>query len=149
MVLGGMGASVALPWLESSQLLGVDSQAQAPQRFGFMFWGDGIHPPEWWTRGNGADLELGPVFKSLEPIKDKVNFIHGLQHPGNVVGGHAKGAAGILTGVSPQGGRDIKGATSLDQILAQKWSNETVLPSLVLACERPVSGFHESGFSMM
>ena len=149
MILSGLGASVALPWLESAKLLGLDTHSPAPQRFGFLFWGDGIHPPEWWTRGSGKDLELGPVFESLEPVKDKVNFIHGLQHPGNVVGGHAKGAAGILTGISPQGGRDIKGATSLDQLLAQKWGNETVLPSLVLACERPISGFHESGFSMM
>ncbi|OYW20853.1 MAG: hypothetical protein B7Z55_06650, partial [Planctomycetales bacterium 12-60-4] len=79
----------------------------------------------------------------------KVNFIHGLAHPDNVVGGHAKGAAGILTGVQPLGGRRIQASTSLDQYLAQRFGDETVLPSLVLACERPVSGFHESGYSMM
>ncbi len=82
-------------------------------------------------------------------MKGQVNFIHGLKHPSNVVGGHAKGAAGMLTGHAPQGGRDIEGETSLDQILANAWGDETVLPSLVLACERPVSGFHESGYSMM
>ena len=75
--------------------------------------------------------------------------IHGLAHPGDVVGGHAKGAAGILTGIAPVGGRRIQASTSLDQYLAQKFGDETVLPSLVLACERPVSGFHESGYSMM
>jgi hypothetical protein len=66
-----------------------------------------------------------------------------------VVGGHARGAAGILTGVQPQGGREIRAATSMDQILAQRLGDATATPSLVLACERPVSGFHESGYSMM
>jgi len=147
-VLRALGASVALPWLESSKLFGAESQS-GPKRFAFLFFGDGIHPPEWWSMGECSNLELGPAFASLESVKQKVNFIHGLAHPDNVVGGHAKGAAGILTGVRPQGGREILAATSMDQILAQRLSDDTVLPSLVLACERPVSGFHESSYSMM
>lgn len=151
-VLQGLGATVALPWLESSRLLAADRSAKddAPaKRFAFLFFGDGIHPPEWWSKGNGNSLELGPAFASLNGVKGKVNFVNGLQHPGSVVGGHARGAAGILTGVQPKGGREIHAETSLDQILAQKVGDATALPSLVLACERPVSGFHESGYSMM
>jgi hypothetical protein len=119
------------------------------KRFAFLFFGDGVHPPEWWSKGEGRNLELGPAFTSLESIRHKVNFIHGLHHPDDVVGGHAKGAAGILTGVRPQGGRDIQASISMDQVLAQRLGEDTVLPSLVLACERPVSGFHESSYSMM
>jgi hypothetical protein len=94
-------------------------------------------------------MELGPAFESLAPVKEKLNFINGLSHPGEVVGGHARGAAGILTGVQPKGGRVIKAETSVDQILAQRLGDTTALPSLVLACERSVSGFHESGYSML
>ena len=148
-VLRGLGASIALPWLESARLCGADAKTTPPKRFGFLFFGDGIHPPEWWSKGNGTSLELGPAFASLEPLKQKVNFIHGLRHPDNVVGGHAKGAAGILTGIQPLGGRKIQAATSMDQVLAQRLGGDTVLPSLVLGCERPVSGFHESSYSMM
>ncbi len=149
-VLKSLGASVALPWLESSgKLLGAKSSAIIPKRFAFLFFGDGIHPPQWWSKGNGNGMELGPAFASLASVKRKVNFVHGLQHPGNVVGGHAKGAAGILTGIPPLGGRRIQAATSLDQVLAQQLGQDTALPSLVLACERPVSGFHESSYSMM
>ena len=149
-VLQGLGASVALPWLEcGSRLLGAENATDVPKRFAFLFFGDGIHPPHWWSKGNGAQLELGPAFSSLEDVKEKVNFVHGLRHPENVVGGHAKGAAGILTGIQPLGGRKIQAATSMDQLLAQRFGHETVLPSLVLACERPVSGFHESSYSMM
>lgn len=149
LVLGGLGATVALPWLESMNLMAAETGQTLPKRFAFLFFGDGIHPPEWWSKGSGTSLELGPAFASLEPVRQKVNFIHGLAHPDNVVGGHAKGAAGILTGIQPLGGRRIQAATSLDQYLVQRFGDETVLPGLVLACERPVSGFHESGYSMM
>lgn len=148
-VLNALGASIALPWLESAKLLGAESSTAPPKRFAFMFFGDGIHPPEWWSKGSGTGLELGPAFASLEAVKQKVNFVHGLRHADDVCGGHAKGAAGILTGIAPLGGRKIQAATSMDQILAQHWGAETILPSLVLGCERPVSGFHESSFSMM
>ena len=150
-VLGGLGASVALPWLESGHLwAGEKSSKHAPpKRFAFLFFGDGIHPAEWWAKGQGLKLELGPAFQSLTSVKQKVNFVNGLQHPSNVVGGHAKGAAGILSGVQPRGGREIRAAVTMDQVLAQRLGAKTVLPSLVVACERPVSGFHESGYSMM
>jgi hypothetical protein len=149
-VLKGLGATVALPWLES---IGAAADAAAskaaPKRFAFLFFGDGIHPPEWWSRGEGSTLELGPAFAALNPVKSKVNFIHGLKHPGGVCDGHAKGAAGILSGTHPHGGREIHAAASLDQLLAKRMGDATALPSLVLACERPISGYHESGYSMM
>lgn len=150
-VLKSLGATVALPWLESVHAAVADRPTQnvPPKRFAFLFFGDGIHPPEWWSRGSGPTLELGPAFASLNRVKDKVNFIHGLQHPGGVCDGHAKGAAGILSGVHPKGGREIHAAASLDQVLAKHVGDATALPSLVLACERPISGFHESGYSMM
>jgi len=148
-LLSGLGATVALPWLESAKTLGAENESDPRQRFAFLFFGDGIHPAEWWSKGNGPDMELGPAFASLEGVKEKVNLIHGLRHPSNVVGGHAKGAAGILTGIQPQSGRRIRAAVSMDQVLAQRLEGDTVLPSLVLACERPVSGFHESSYSMM
>src|SRR4029077_16201259 len=88
-VLKGLGATVALPWLESFRAARGEGPANIsrPKRFAFLFFGDGIHPPEWWSRGSGSTLELGPVFASLNRVKDKVNFIHGLRHPGGVCDG--------------------------------------------------------------
>ncbi len=148
-VLKSLGATVALPWLESIARAadGRTADKTPPKRFAFLFFGDGIHPAEWWTRGNGAALELGPAFVSLESVKEKVNFIHGLKNPYGY--GHALGAAAILSGVSPKHGREIRAAASLDQVLARRIGDATALSSLVLACERPISGFHESGNSMM
>lgn len=94
-------------------------------------------------------MELGPAFASLEPVRQKVNVINGLHHPGGIMGSHARGAAAILSGSKPKTGREILAGQSLDQLMARKLGQETALSSLVLACERPVSGFHESGNSML
>ncbi len=151
-VLRGLGATVALPWLESARLLAAGKSAAEnppPKRFAFLFFGDGIHPPQWWAKGNGSAMKLGPAFASLESVKQKINVINGLEHRGQITGGHAQGAAAMLSGVRPQRGREIRAAVTMDQVLAQRLGDNTALPSLVLTCERPVSGFHESGNSMM
>lgn len=148
-ILRSLGATMALPWLESAKLFGVEEKKEIPKRFGFLFFGDGVHPAEWWSKGNGQKMEMGEAFKSLEGVKGKLNVINGLEHRGGFCGGHAQGAAGILTGQRPLRGREIRAATSMDQILAQKLGDKTALSSLVLSCERSVSGFHESGNSMM
>jgi hypothetical protein len=151
LLLKGLGASIALPWLESGHLL-ADGNAPAlvrrPQRFACLFIGDGISPPNWWAKGQGAGMQLGPSLESLAPYKEKLNVIDGLfnQHAG---GGHAKCTGNILSGAALQRGRVIHGAVSMDQRLAKHFEDETALSSLVVGCEQPVSGFHESQYSMV
>ncbi|MCE9605544.1 MAG: DUF1552 domain-containing protein [Planctomycetia bacterium] len=150
-VLKGLGTSVALPWLEAAHLWGGDfskPNARPPQRFACMFIGDGISPPSWWSKGDGAAMELGPSLAPLARHKDKLNVINGLfnQQAG---GGHAKCAGNILSGIALQRGRVIRGGVSMDQLLAKHLEDDVFLPSLVLGCEQPVSGFHESQYSMV
>jgi hypothetical protein len=149
-VLTSLGATVALPWLESTNLFAKDETPTniSPKRFATLFFGDGVCNDEWTFSGQGKDIELGPSLKSLDPIKEKVNFINGIKHLG-CLGSHSRGAAGMLTGVPPTRGPEIKCATSMDQVIAQKIGDQTQLSSLVLACERPISGFHESQYSMV
>jgi hypothetical protein len=113
-----------------------------------MFIGDGISPPAWWSKGDGANMELGASLKSLEPFKEKLNVINGLynQHGS---GGHAKCTGNILSGALLKRGREILGGVSMDQLLAKHFEEDTIAPSLVLGCEQPVSGFHESQYSMV
>src|SRR5205085_7422086 len=110
--------------------------------------GDGISPPLWWSKGDGAAMELGESLEPLAPYKQQLNVINGLfnQQAG---GGHAKCAGNILSGVALQRGRVIRGGVSMDQKLAKKFEDDVYLPSLVLGCEQPVSGFHESQYSMV
>lgn len=149
-LLKGLGATVALPWLESVSLLAGEtaSKAKASQRFACLFIGDGISPPHWWSKGKGADMELGSSLQPLAQFKEKINVINGL-HNKEGDGGHAKCTGNILSGASLQRGRTIKGGVSMDQLLAKHYEEETAQPSLVLGCEQPVSGFHESQYSMV
>lgn len=149
-VLKGIGVSVALPWLESVRAWGAEAVngAATPQRFACLFQGDGISPPDWWAKGQGASMELGPSLAALEPFKEKLNVINGLFNR-NAGGGHARCTGNILSGVALQRGRIIRGAASMDQLLANRFEQESAVPSLVLGCEHPVSGYHESQYSMV
>jgi hypothetical protein len=93
-------------------------------------------------------MELGPSLEALTPFKSKLNVLNGLFNR-NAGGGHARCTGNILSGVALQRGRIIRGAASMDQLLARKFEQETAVPSLVLGCEHPVSGFHESQYSMV
>ncbi|WP_020473893.1 DUF1552 domain-containing protein [Zavarzinella formosa] len=149
-LLKGLGATVALPWLESVPLLAAETPAKtkAAQRFACLFIGDGISPPHWWSKGKGAEMELGSSLEPLSPFKEKLNVINGLFNKEGD-GGHAKCTGNILSGANLHRGRTIKGGVSMDQLLAKHYEEETAQPSLVLGCEQPVSGFHESQYSMV
>src|SRR4029453_17260803 len=91
-LLKGLGLSVSLPWLEAAHLWGgelVPASTQPPQRFACLFIGDGISPPLWWSKEDGAAMELGESLEPLAPYKEKLNIINGLfNQPAG--GGHAR-----------------------------------------------------------
>ena len=71
-MLRGLGASIALPWMESLRVWGDEAAtrkkaSQAPTRMAILFAGCGFHKQEWWARGEGKSMELGKV---LAPLKD-------------------------------------------------------------------------------
>ncbi len=151
MMLQGLGCTIALPWLESVRLFAADAgvtKPTPPKRFACLFQGDGISPDQWWSKGDGRAMELSSSLESLVPYKEKLNVINGLfNHHGD--GGHARCTGNILSGANLVRGRVISGGVSMDQKLAQHYEEATAVPSLVLGCEQPVSGFHESQYSMV
>jgi len=150
-MLQGLGCTIALPWLESVRLFAADAgvtKPTPPKRFACLFQGDGISPDQWWSKGDGRAMELSSSLESLVPYKEKLNVINGLfNHHGD--GGHARCTGNILSGANLVRGRVISGGVSMDQKLAQHYEEATAVPSLVLGCEQPVSGFHESQYSMV
>ncbi len=42
----------------------------------------------------------------------------------------------------------LRGGISMDQVLANHLGEATPQPSLVLGCEQPITGYHETNFSM-
>jgi len=151
-VLRAAGAAIALPWLESLPALASPSRqpAACPRRFAVLFMGNGVNGNHWWARGHGAGMTLSRSLQPLEPLKQKVNVISGLFNPLAVgVGIHPAQTGNLLSGVPIHCGRIVRAGITVDQVLAQHVGRETALPSLVLACEPPATGSHESGFSMV
>ena len=152
--LRGAGVVMALPWLESLPVWGAASEAAkapnaSPKRFVVQFMGTGISPNHWWAKGEGAQMELGKSLQALEPFKTKLNVINGLfNRPSTGVGIHPGMTGNILSGMPLTRGAVLHGGVSVDQVLAAHLGQDTVQPSLVLACEQPLTGYHETNFSM-
>lgn len=145
-VLRGAGCTVALPWLESMQAF---AGTAAPKRFGVMFMGCGVNENQWSSEGDGAEMKLSKSLSPLEPIKHKVNVIEGLYVPSLVGQGIHPGQTGsILSGARIARGAVIQSGVSVDQMIASKVGAETPQSSIVLACDQPMTGYHETNFSM-
>jgi hypothetical protein len=54
----------------------------------------------------------------------------------------------VLSGAALKRGAELRGGISIDQVLANRIGQETVQPSMVLGCEQPITGYHETNFSM-
>ena len=111
--------------------------------------GNGVNEDHWDATGNGAEMKLSKTLEPLEPIKHKINVIHGLfQKRAMGQGIHPAQTGCLLSGSQIQKGAVIKAGITVDQVIANKVGQETAQPSIVLACEQPMTGFHETNFSM-
>jgi len=150
---------MALPWLESIPVFGETlpttgaaaamPAAAFPKRFGVVFMGNGISPNHWWAKGSGEAMELSQSLQPLTPYRNKLNIVMGLFNKAATgVGIHPGQTGNILSGASLQKGAVLRGGISIDQILANTLGDQTAQPSLVLGCEQPITGYHETNFSM-
>ena len=106
MVLRGMGASLALPLLDSMvpALTALSQTAASParlRRFGVFYVPNGMSMGYWAPKTEGPLTELPPTLQSLNPLKDRVLLIGGLaDKPADLVklgGDHARSAGGAKT----------------------------------------------------
>jgi Protein of unknown function (DUF1552) len=139
-----------LPWLESFPLRAdTAGRGPFPKRFAVMFMGNGINGNHWWAKGSGSAMKLGRSLEPLEPVKGKINVINGLfNKPAVGMGIHPGQTGNILSGVPIQKGAIVKAGISVDQVLAKALGQDTAQASMVLACEQPMTGYHETNFSM-
>jgi Protein of unknown function (DUF1552) len=151
--LRGAGVTMALPWLESIPSWGASTAsgaaATAPKRFAALFMGCGVNPDQWWAKGSGSTMELGRCLEPLAPLRSKINVVNGLFNKhATGVGIHPGQTGNILSGAALKKGAELKGGISIDQMLAHHLGEDSVQPSMVLGCEQPITGYHETNFSM-
>src|ERR1700761_6347641 len=149
-VLRGVGCTMALPWLESlSAFANPPGQSEFPKRFGVVFLGNGINEDHWTAEGAGAGMKLSKTLSPLEPLKSKLNVIDGLYvHALTGQGIHPAQTGSLLSGAHISKGAIIHSGISVDQMIANHVVEDTPQSSIVLACEQPMTGYHETNFSM-
>ena len=141
-VLRGLGATLALPWLDA-MVPALAPRALAAttsvRRFGAVFVPMGMNMAHWTPTTEGA-LELSPILQSLAAFRDRLVVVSGLDStPANANDGapHPRCQTSWLTAVSAfkTEGANIHAGVSMDQIAAQEFGKATQLASLELTLE--------------
>jgi hypothetical protein len=146
-VLRGAGAALALPLVEAmvpAATALAQTAADPKPRFVGLFVPHGMAPGYWIPDKEGTGFEFPFCFKPLEPYRDHVTILSGLhsrsaEPPPGVTGADHWVAAAFLCANKPKktAGADVYAGTTIDQIIAQKIGQETLLPSMQLAVEDP------------
>jgi hypothetical protein len=155
--LQGAGVTLALPLLEAmipARTLLAQTAAAPKQRFMGIFFPHGMAPGFWEPKAEGALPDTLPyVLESLKRVKDQTVVLSGLwsksaEPPEGTTGSDHWVAAAYLTAIKPRktaGSDATVGSPTIDQLIAQKIGQETLLPSLQLAVEDPNSSSSNCG----
>lgn len=159
-VLRGLGASIALPWLEtmgsmSAWAAGESAARTAPNRLALLYVPNGKNMADWTPTSDGKDFALPAILEPLAGVKDYINVLTGLtadkaRPHGDGGGDHARALGAFLTGAQARktDGTDIRAGISVDQVAASRIGDQTRLPSLEIGCEAgAMAGNCDSGYS--
>ena len=141
-VLQGLGATVALPFLEA--MLPAFSRrglaaAKPAHRFQTFYVPNGMAMEYWLPKGEGTAFELSPILEPLAPYRDQMLVLSGIKANWNYI--HAGASGSFLTG-TPRGGRnevEVIADVSMDQLLARHFAHETQVASLELSMDAPAN----------
>ncbi len=157
--LRGLGAGIALPFLDAmiparerwavtrartqidrTRLVAIEMVHGAA---GSNAWGAEQHL--WSPQRTGRDFDFGPsVLRSLEPYRDQLTIISDTdvevaeaRKPKEIGGDHFRSSATFLTQAHPKQteSSDVWVGTSLDQLYAQRFGQDTPIPSMQLCIE--------------
>jgi hypothetical protein len=119
--------------------------ATYPRRFVVFFSSCGTIAANWAPTGGTRDFQLSPVLAPLEPFRDDIVVIEGVDQQGGGTGvGHQAGMGGMLTGngLNPgpfgAGGGSSSGwasSLSVDQRIANAIGNDTAFKSVELGVQ--------------
>ncbi|MEP7308548.1 MAG: DUF1552 domain-containing protein, partial [Acidobacteriota bacterium] len=140
MFLRGVGAALALPFLDSMvpALTATAKTAANPKaRLGFVYIPHGVIMDDWTPQIVGARFEFTPILKPLERFRQSLVVVSNLAAPLQNSGSHAAAAGSWITGVGPKrtDGPDFQAGTTIDQLVAKRVGQDTTFPSLEVATE--------------
>ena len=133
-ILRGIGATIALPFLDAAPAFGQGRLRANQNRLAYLYFPNGIPRGIWYpekTAVNGELIRLNEWMSPLEPFKEEIII------PGNIWtpegNGHVDGTPTWLTGHDYDSRGVNAGGVSADQIVARHLRDQTLLPSLELS----------------
>jgi hypothetical protein len=123
-------------------------------RLGFLYTPNGVIQKLWTPAAVGQGFALSPTLAALEPVKNYINVLTGLDHweaesKGDGTGDHPRASAVWLTGMHAYNrtrpGVQVRLAKTADQFAAEVIGKDTRLASLEMTLERPTQGGCDSG----
>jgi hypothetical protein len=147
-MLKGMGACIALPFLDAMALPGLKTPAygKSPLRTAFLFMPNGVHPAHWTPEKIGSDFELTRQLLPLQNLKDEILVLGELMNKNSLfkgADGHYAKSASLLTCMPIKqtiGDNISSGGVSIDQVIASNRGHETLFPSLEYGLDRITTG---------
>ncbi len=153
--LQGMSASIALPYLDAMIPTGrgaFGAAKQAPRLVAIEMVHGAAGCNEWGAKMNlwspaatGSQYDLSPTaLTSLEQYRDYLTIISNTDvreaeptSPNEIGGDHFRSSATFLTHMHPRQteGSDVRVGTSLDQMYARRYGQDTPIPSMQLCIE--------------
>src|SRR3954471_1413974 len=144
--LRGAGTMLALPFLDAMvpALSAMQNTAAKPvRRFGTVYVGNGKNMAKWTPATEGAGFEFSPTLKPLEPLRDHLVVVTGLDNwpamdQGDAGGQHSRTGPAFMSGMHPKQteGADVRAGITIDQIAAQVLCKDSKLSSLEMALDR-------------
>ena len=134
-VLRGLGATVALPFLDA-MTPALSPLAKPIHRFQAIFVPNGMAMPYWSPTTVGRGFEIPPILQPMAPFRDLMLMFSGLDASWSAA--HAGASGSFLTGTLRGGQKetDVVADTSIDQMLAREFGKSTPLASLEVAIDK-------------
>jgi uncharacterized protein DUF1552 len=135
--LRGIGATIALPFVDAMVPSMTVSAKTSPPRLGFVYVPHGADMASWTPQAAGENFALSPTLQPLAPFKESLVVVSNLKRAGTVVEMHAAAASGWLSGAIPKRteGEDYRVGTTIDQVIAKQIGQDSPFPSLEFATE--------------
>src|ERR1700754_2436145 len=142
--LRGAGVTLALPLLESMlpALTPTRMTAAAPvRRFVGIWHPHGAAPGYWSPLQEGKNFDFSFITKPLEPFRNRVTLISGLDMPEAAAtteepgGDHARGAVFLSSSRPRRNAVSPYLGVTFDQLVAKKYGSGTILSSIQLGVE--------------
>jgi len=143
--LRGAGVAIGLPLLDSMvpAQTPVSKTAAAPvPRFLGIWHPHGAAPGYWSPLQEGKNFDFSFITKPLEPFRDRVTLISGMDMPEAAAtteepgGDHARGAVFLSSSRPHRNAVSPYLGVTLDQLVANKYGKGTILSSLQLGVEQ-------------